>query len=202
MEEGIYYKRGTKSDYIGVEILGDTGVIPRVVIEKITFHESLMIQGKRESERWTCKFQGIEKEMLLNATCRKRLAKRFWDTPVADGTPCHGRINLLSGLGLAVRLDSEPCRDPNDGGMTIGLRISRLDPDPAPATQPAQKKVVTEDKVQAARRFYNAGVKDLNTKIKMFPVNLFGGFGFKARAYYEVDESEKAKIEKAPEVKF
>ena len=60
----------------------------------------------------------------------------------------------------------------------------------------------TEDKVQAARRFYNAGVKDLNTKIKMFPVNLFGGFGFKARAYYEVDESEKAKIEKAPEVKF
>ena len=149
MEEGIYYKRGTKSDYIGVEILGDTGVIPRVVIEKITFHESLMIQGKRESERWTCKFQGIEKEMLLNATCRKRLAKRFWDTPVADGTPCHGRINLLSGLGLAVRLDSEPCRDPNDGGMTIGLRISRLDPDPAPATQPVQKKVVTEDKVQA-----------------------------------------------------
>lgn len=60
----------------------------------------------------------------------------------------------------------------------------------------------TEDKVQAARRFYNAGVKDLNTKIKMFPVNLFGGFGFKAREYYEVDESEKAKIEKAPEVKF
>lgn len=60
----------------------------------------------------------------------------------------------------------------------------------------------TEDKVQAARRFYNAGVKDLNTKIKMFPVNLFHGFGFKARDYYEVDESEKAKIEKAPEVKF
>ena len=60
----------------------------------------------------------------------------------------------------------------------------------------------TEDKVQAARRFYNAGVKDLNTKIKMFPVNLFHGFGFKAREYYEVDESEKAKIEKAPEVKF
>lgn len=60
----------------------------------------------------------------------------------------------------------------------------------------------TEDKVQAARRFYNAGVKDLNTKIKLFPVNLFNGFGFKARAYYEVDDEEKAKIEKAPEVKF
>ena len=29
----------------------------------------------------------------------------------------------------------------------------------------------TEDKVQAARRFYNAGVKELNTKIKLFPFN-------------------------------
>jgi len=146
MEEGIFYKRGSQSDYIGVEVLGDSGVIPRVVIEKITFHENLKVQGKNEKERWTCKFQGIDKEMLLNATCRKRLAKRFWDTPVADGTPCHGRINLLSGLGLAVRLDSEPCRDPSDGTMTVGLRISLLDPAPAP--QHAKKKVVTEDKVQ------------------------------------------------------
>lgn len=147
MEEGIFYKRGSQSDYIGVEVLGDSGVIPRAVIEKITFHEVLKIQGKNERERWTCKFQGIEKEMLLNSTCRRRIAKRFWDTPVADGTPCHGRINLLSGLGLAVRLDSEPCRDPADGTMTVGLRISLLDPAPAPA--PAKKKVVTDDKIDA-----------------------------------------------------
>lgn len=60
----------------------------------------------------------------------------------------------------------------------------------------------TEDKIQAARRFYNAGVKDLNTKIKLFPVNLFGGFGFKAREYYDVDDAERAQLQKAPEVKF
>lgn len=60
----------------------------------------------------------------------------------------------------------------------------------------------TEDKIQAARRFYNAGAKELNTKIKMFPVNLFHGFGFKAREYYDVAEAEKAKIQDAPEVKF
>lgn len=60
----------------------------------------------------------------------------------------------------------------------------------------------TEDKIQAARRFYNAGAKELNTKIKMFPVNLFNGFGFKPREYYEVAEAEKAKIADAPEVKF
>ena len=59
-----------------------------------------------------------------------------------------------------------------------------------------------EDKIQAARRFYNAGAKELNTKIKMFPINLFHGFGFKEREYYEVDEAEQAKIKEAPSVKF
>ncbi len=57
-----------------------------------------------------------------------------------------------------------------------------------------------EDKIQAARRFYNNGAKELNTKIKVFPVNLFGGFGFKAREYFEVED--RAKIEDAPSVKF
>ena len=60
----------------------------------------------------------------------------------------------------------------------------------------------TEDKIQAARRFYNAGAKELNTKIKIFPINLFKGFGFKKREYYDVEESEREKVNKAPEVKF
>ncbi|MBR3180372.1 LemA family protein [Candidatus Saccharibacteria bacterium] len=61
-----------------------------------------------------------------------------------------------------------------------------------------------EDKIQAARRFYNAGAKDLNTKIKTFPVNIINSMvgHFKKRDYFEVAEGEKAKIEKAPEVKL
>lgn len=61
-----------------------------------------------------------------------------------------------------------------------------------------------EDKIQAARRFYNSGVKELNAKIKTFPANVINNmFGhFKKRDYFEVSESEKAKIDKAPEVKF
>ncbi|MBR0467540.1 LemA family protein [Candidatus Saccharibacteria bacterium] len=61
-----------------------------------------------------------------------------------------------------------------------------------------------EDKIQAARRFYNAGAKELNTKIKTFPTNLINNMvgHFKKRDYFEVEEVEKTKIEKAPEVKF
>lgn len=61
-----------------------------------------------------------------------------------------------------------------------------------------------EDKIQAARRFYNAGAKELNTKIKMFPSNVINNLvgHFKKRDYFEVPETEKSAIEKAPEVKF
>ena len=61
-----------------------------------------------------------------------------------------------------------------------------------------------EDKIQAARRFYNAGAKELNVKIKSFPTNLINNMigHFKLREYFEVADAEKAKIEKAPEVKF
>ena len=61
-----------------------------------------------------------------------------------------------------------------------------------------------EDKIQASRRFYNAGAKELNTKIKTFPTNIINKFvgHFKIRDYFEVAESERAKIESAPDVKF
>lgn len=61
-----------------------------------------------------------------------------------------------------------------------------------------------EDKIQAARRFYNAGAKELNTKIKMFPSNIINNMigHFKKRDYFEVPETEQIAIEKAPEVKF
>ncbi len=39
-----------------------------------------------------------------------------------------------------------------------------------------QELVDTEDKIQASRRFYNAGVRDLNTKIDMFPSNIIARY--------------------------
>lgn len=61
-----------------------------------------------------------------------------------------------------------------------------------------------EDKIQAARRFYNAGAKELNTKIKLFPSNLINQLvgHFKPRDYFEVPEAEQTQLEQAPTVKF
>ena len=60
-----------------------------------------------------------------------------------------------------------------------------------------------EDKIQAARRFYNTGAKDLNIKMKVFPSNLFAKkLGFKTRDYFEVKDEEMEEIKDAPKIKF
>lgn len=66
-----------------------------------------------------------------------------------------------------------------------------------------EELVDTEDKIQAARRFYNGSARDLNIKIKTFPTNIFAGMlGFKVREFFEVDEAEAAAAAKTPDVKF
>jgi len=50
--------------------------------------------------------------------------------------------------------------------------------------------VDTENKIQAARRFYNGSARDLNIKVKQFPANLIAKqLGFTAREFFEVEEA-------------
>ncbi len=50
----------------------------------------------------------------------------------------------------------------------------------------------TEDKIMAARRFYNGNVRDFNTKIQVFPTNIFAGMlNFTKRDFFQAEASEK-----------
>jgi LemA protein len=61
--------------------------------------------------------------------------------------------------------------------------------------------VDTEDKIQSARRFYNGGVRELNTRIQLFPNNIFAGnLGFDERDFFEVENPDA--IAEAPRVQF
>ena len=52
-----------------------------------------------------------------------------------------------------------------------------------------QELVNTEDRIQRARRFYNANVRDLNVRVDTFPSNLIAGtFGFQKREFFEIDD--------------
>lgn len=57
----------------------------------------------------------------------------------------------------------------------------------------------TEDRIQAARRFYNANVRDLNTRTEVFPSNVVAGmFGFKKEEFFEVEPA----VRETPKVSF
>ena len=60
-----------------------------------------------------------------------------------------------------------------------------------------------ENKIAAARRFFNNATSEYNTSIQQFPANLIAGkFGFKTEEFYEVDDDERDEMEKSPDVKF
>lgn len=59
----------------------------------------------------------------------------------------------------------------------------------------------TENKIQAARRFYNGNVRDYNTKLDMSPSNIVGKlFGFQKREYFDLADNDAA--QQPVEVKF
>lgn len=63
--------------------------------------------------------------------------------------------------------------------------------------------VDTEDKIQAARRFYNGAARDLNIKIQSFPTDLLAGVaGAKKREFFEVEGGEAAAVAEPVKVDF
>jgi LemA protein len=62
-----------------------------------------------------------------------------------------------------------------------------------------EELVRTEDRIQAARRFYNGNVRDYRNKREVFPGNLIAGaFGFPSEDFFTVESS----VRSTPEVGF
>jgi len=53
----------------------------------------------------------------------------------------------------------------------------------------------TEDSIQNSRSYYNVVVRDLNTRIQVFPTNILAGmFGFQGRGFFETSEAEREPV--------
>lgn len=158
-QRNIHYRKGGKLTHCGVECLPDGRDIERIIIARIEYKESEMINGRTENGVWLAHFAPnphTSLPMLLNATNRKRLVKQF---PECDGYPA--RLE-----NVPVRLTREKTRDVQDGGETWGLRISKIPASPEAA--PAAKKVVTEDKIQAVVDWAKKGGKTIDDIASMY----------------------------------
>lgn len=60
-----------------------------------------------------------------------------------------------------------------------------------------------ENKLAAARRFFNSATNEYNTMIQQFPANLIAGpFGFHTEPFFEVGDELAQAVQKAPDIKF
>lgn len=60
-----------------------------------------------------------------------------------------------------------------------------------------------ENKLAAARRYFNSATRELNNAVEVFPSNIVAGmFGFKREIMFEIGEDRRAEMEEPPKVNF
>ncbi|MDO8572255.1 MAG: LemA family protein [bacterium] len=111
-----------------------------------------------------------EREAFENVT-KARAQSMQAGTPAAKGQA----ENMLSGALKSLFAVAEAYPDLKANQNFLGLQTELSD---------------TENKIQAARRFYNGNVRDLNTSIETFPSNLIANmFKFEPREFFELEDA-------------
>jgi LemA protein len=95
--------------------------------------------------------------------------------------------NLSSALaGLKVTLEAYPDLKANTNFLHLQEEIADV-----------------ENKLAATRRFFNSATKELNVAVESFPSNIIAGmFGFHKETMFDPGTTERANMEKAPEINF
>ena len=111
--------------------------------------------------------------------------------------------NIAKYRNAAMAATTPDAKMQAEGSLTIALRgllaVAENYPQLQANTefmslQNALKEV--EDSLQNARRYYNAVVRDLNTRIQTFPNNMLAGmFGFTPRPFFEIDAADRANVQ-------
>lgn len=124
-----------------------------------------------------------EKELLENITKAR--------TAAISATDINQKIaadNQLSAAlsGLRVSVEAYPDLKANQNFQQLMTELADI-----------------ENKLAASRRFFNSSTRELNNAVQTFPSNILAGmFGFKKEPMFEVSSTERATMDKAPEVKF
>lgn len=124
-----------------------------------------------------------EKELLENITAARTAgvnASSIDDKIKADQ-------QLTSALaGLKIQVEAYPDLKANQNFMQLQGELADI-----------------ENKLAAVRRFFNSATRELNNAVQTFPSNIAASmFGFHKEAMYEIEASQRAEVEKAPEIKF
>lgn len=127
------------------------------------------------------------------ATHEKELLQRVTEarTAAMGATNINDKIatdNQLTGAlaGLKVQLEAYPDLKANQNFMQLQTEIADI-----------------ENKLAATRRFFNSATRELNNAVQVFPSNIIAQmFGFHKEMMFEIPQTDREAIDKAPEIKF
>lgn len=127
------------------------------------------------------------------ATHEREVLQRVTEarTAAMGATGINDKINAENALtsalaGLKVSLEAYPDLKANQNFMHLQTELSDL-----------------ENKLAAARRFFNSTTRELNNAVETFPSNIFAKmFKFGKEPMFEVPQEERAVYDNAPEIKF
>lgn len=127
------------------------------------------------------------------ATHEKELLQRVTEarTAAMGATNINDKIaadNQLTGAlaGLKVQLEAYPDLKANQNFMQLQTEIADI-----------------ENKLAATRRFFNSATRELNNAVQVFPSNIIAQmFGFHKEVMFEIPQTDREAMDKAPEIKF
>ena len=130
----------------------------------------------------TVKGYAAHERGTLDEVVRARAAAAAPSSSVAEQAQQEGLLSAALGRLFAVA-EAYPDLKANQNFLALQKELSS-----------------TEDRIAAGRRFYNANVRELNTKVESFPSNILAGmFHFTRAEYFEVEEAAQRE---APQVSF
>lgn len=179
------------------------GMVALIVISIIVIYNGLVAKRQTVNEA----FSGIDVQLKL----RRELIPNLVET--VKGYAAHEKSTLDA--VIAARAAAASAQGPAAIGQAEGALSGALGklfalaesyPDLKASANFVQLQTELssiEDKVAAARRFYNSSVNDYNTAIQQFPASMIAGAtGFTGREMFDVGEAERAQLNTAPQVKF
>lgn len=171
---------------LGVVILWLVFVFNRLVVLRMRTKEALSdidVQTKRRYDLIPNLMETVKGYMEHERGVLENVTKARTEAMSASGDPLEKlqKENALFGTlkTLFAVAENYPILKANENFLELQRELSD-----------------TEDKIQAARRFYNGNVRDLNVKIETFPTRLVAGmFGFSKMDFFEVtSEAEKEPV--------
>ncbi len=124
-----------------------------------------------------------EKELLQRVTEARTAA--MGATNINDKIDADNQLTVAL-AGLKLQLEAYPDLKANQNFMQLQTEIADI-----------------ENKLAATRRFFNSATRELNNAVQVFPSNIIAQmFGFHKEVMFEIPQTDREAMDKAPEIKF